>query len=317
MFTYLLRRICLLVFVLWGVSVLTFTLMYLIPGDRAQLVAIYRWGYDDLSDRELASLRREIGEDIPFLQQYARWLGRVARGDLGYSFITGRPVIKEILARVPATLELAAAAFFFVVLIALPLGIACARRPGSWWDNLVMVGSLIGVAMPDFWLGLLLILIFSLTLDLLPVAGSGGLAHLVLPAFTLGAGMAAVSTRLVRASLLEVLAQDYITMARIKGVGEGEVLRRHALRNALIPVFTVLGLQLNHLIGGTVIVENVFGRPGVGRLMVEAIASRDLPVLQGAVLFLAFSFAAINLLVDISYTLLDPRIRYGGAKDNA
>ncbi|TDA64039.1 MAG: ABC transporter permease [Clostridia bacterium] len=316
MFTYLLRRICLLVFVLWGVSVLTFTLMYLLPGERARLVAIYRWGYDDLSAKELATLRREIGEDLPFPQQYAWWLGRVARGDLGYSFVTGRPVAAEILARVPATLELAVAAFFFAALTAVPLGIACARRPGSWWDNLLMTGSLIGVAMPNFWLGLLLILIFSLTLDLLPVAGSGGLAHLVLPAFTLGAGMAAVSTRLVRASLLEVLAQDYITMARTKGLGEGEVLWRHALRNALIPVFTVLGLQLNHLVGGTVIVENVFGRAGVGQLMVEAIASRDLPLLQGVVLFLAFCFAGVNLLVDISYTFLDPRIRYGGAKGN-
>lgn len=313
MLSYLVRRIVLLVFVLFGVSIITFALMHVIPGDRARLVAIYRWGYDDFSSRELNKVRQEIGVDIPFYRQYAWWLGRAVRGDLGYSLVTKRSVTAEILARVPATLELATAGFLLTVLIALPLGIACARRPSSWFDNLVMTGSLVGVAMPNFWLGLLLILIFSLTLNLLPVAGGGGPAHLILPAVTLGAGMAAVSTRIVRASLLEVLEQEYIAMARIKGLGEGTVLRRHALRNALIPVVTVLGLQLNHLIGGTVIVENVFGRPGVGQLIVEAIESRDLPVLQGGVLFLAFCFALVNLLIDLSYTFLDPRIRYGGS----
>ncbi|MBE0467485.1 MAG: ABC transporter permease [Candidatus Desulforudis sp.] len=312
MLAYLVRRIILLVFVLLGVSVITFALMHVVPGDHARLVAMYRYGYDDFSAAELSVVRQEIGADMPLHRQYGWWLGHVVRGDLGHSLVTGRPVTAEILVRVPATLELAAAALLFTVLIALPLGIICARRPSSWLDNLVMSGSLVAVAMPNFWLGLLLILVFSLVLDVLPVAGSGSLAHLVLPAFTLGAGMAAVSTRIVRASLLEVLVQDYIATARIKGLSERAVLWRHALRNALIPVVTILGLQLNHLVGGTVIVESVFGRPGVGQLIVETISSRDLPVLQGCILFSAFSFALINLLVDLSYTVLDPRIRYGG-----
>lgn len=311
--SYLTRRIILLILVLLGVSVITFTLMHVVPGDHVRLVAMYRYGYDDFSTQELDVVRQEIGADMSLCRQYAWWLGQVVRGNLGYSTVTGRPVVAEILARVPATLELAVAGLLFTVLIALPLGIICARRPSSWLDNLIMTGSLIGVAIPNFWLGLLLILVFSLVLDVLPVAGSGSLAHLVLPAFTLGTGMAAVSTRIVRASLLEVLVQDYIATARIKGLSERVVLWRHALRNSLIPVVTILGLQLNHLIGGTVIVESVFGRPGVGQLIVETISSRDLPVLQGCILLSAFSFALVNLLIDISYTILDPRIRYGGS----
>lgn len=314
MLKYIAKRLALLFFILFGVSLITFLVMHVIPGDHAQLVAIYRYGFDDYSAQELSSVRKDIGAELPLYQQYLWWLGHVMHGDLGYSFITRRPVADEILVRLPATLELAAFSLVITVLIALPLGVLAARRPYSWLDNFTMIGSLIGVAIPNFWLGLLLILIFSLTLGILPVAGSGSFAHLILPAVTLGTGMAAVSTRLVRASLLEVLEQDYVATARAKGLGEGAVLWRHALRNAFIPVITVLGLQLNHLIGGTVIVETVFARPGVGKLIVDAIVSRDIPILQGCVLFLAASFSLINLLVDISYAFLDPRIRYEGGK---
>lgn len=303
-----------LFFILFGVSFITFLLMHIIPGDHAQLVAIYRYGFDDYSVQELSSVRKDIGAELPLHRQYLWWIGHVVQGDLGCSLITRRPVAQEILVRLPATLELAAFSIAITVLIALPLGILAARRPYSRLDNFTMTGSLIGAAIPNFWLGLLLILTFSLTLGVLPVAGSGSFAHLILPAFTLGTGMAAVSTRIVRASLLEVLEQDYVATARAKGLGEGAVLWRHALRNALIPVVTVLGLQLNHLIGGTVIVETVFARPGVGKLIVDAIESRDIPILQGCVLFLAVSFSLINLIVDISYAFLDPRIRYEGDK---
>ncbi|MFZ5648921.1 MAG: nickel ABC transporter permease [Bacillota bacterium] len=314
MLKYIARRLALLFFILFGVSFITFLLMHIIPGDHAQFVAIYRYGLDDYSAQELSFVRKDIGADLPLYRQYLWWISHVIQGDLGYSFITRRPVAGEILVRIPATLELAAFSIAITVLIALPLGILAARRPYSRLDNFTMIGSLIGVAIPNFWLGLLLILTFSLTLGILPVAGSGSLAHLVLPAVTLGTGMAAVSTRIVRASLLEVLEQDYVATARAKGLGEGAVLRRHALRNALIPVVTVLGIQLNHLIGGTVIVETVFARPGVGKLIVDAIESRDIPVLQGCVLFLAASFSLVNLMVDISYAFLDPRIRYEGGK---
>ncbi len=314
MLNYVARRLLLLVFILFGVALITFLLMHVVPGDHAQLVATYRYGFDDFSTDELKAVQEDIGADQPLHRQFILWLNHVLRGDLGYSFISGRPVTAEILARVPATLELATFSFLITVLIAFPLGIVSARRPYSWLDNIAMVSSLIGVAIPNFWLGLLLILVFSLTLGLLPVAGSGDLAHLILPSITLGSGMAAVSTRLIRASLLDVLEQDYIATARSKGLGEGVVFRRHALRNALIPVVTVLGLQLNHLIGGTVIIETVFARPGVGKLIVDAIQARDMPVLQGCVLFLALTFSMINLLVDISYAFLDPRIRYGGGQ---
>jgi len=315
MLKYVARRLLLLVFILFNVTLITFLLMHVVPGDHAQLVATYRYGFDDFSTEVLNAVREDIGTDQPLHRQFIWWLNHVLRGDLGYSFISQRPVTAEILARVPATLELAAFSFLITVLIAFPLGIVSARRPYSWLDNIAMVSSLIGVAIPNFWLGLLLILVFSLTFGLLPVAGSGDLAHLILPGITLGSGMAAVSTRLIRASLLDVLEQDYIATARSKGLGEGAVFRRHALRNALIPVVTVLGLQLNHLIGGTVIIETVFARPGVGKLIVDAIQARDMPVLQGCVLFLALTFSFINLFVDISYAFLDPRIRYGGGQN--
>lgn len=315
MLNYVARRLLLLVFILISVTLITFLLMHVVPGDHARLVATYRYGFDDFTTEELESVRKDIGIDQPLYQQYIWWLNHVLRGDLGYSFISKRPVTSEILVRLPATLELAAFSFLVTLFIAFPLGIISARRPYSWLDNIAMAGSLVGVAIPNFWLGLLLILIFSLTLGLLPVAGSGSLTHLILPGITLGAGMAAISTRLIRASLLDVLEQDYISTARAKGLAEGIVFRRHALRNALIPVITVLGLQLNHLIGGTVIIETVFARPGVGKLIVDAIEARDMPILQGCVLFMAFAFSLINLLVDISYALLDPRIRYNGGQD--
>ena len=315
MLSYCVKRLALLVFVLFGVTVITFLLMQVIPGDKALLVAINKYGSYDFSEQELAVLRNDIGVNLSLCRQYFWWLDHVVQGDFGYSFVSGRPVANEILVRLPATFELAVTGFLFTVAVAFPLGIITPRHPYSLFDNLTMMGTMTITSVPNFWLALLLILVFSLRLDLLPVAGSGTLAHMVLPAVTLGSGMAAVTTRLVRVSMLEVLANDYIAMARSKGLTEQAVLWRHALPNALIPVVTVLGYQFSHLIGGTVITETIFAFPGVGKLIVDSILARDIPVLQGCVLFLAVTYSIVNLLVDISYTFLDPRIRYKGGKD--
>lgn len=315
MFTYCVKRVALLVFVLLGVSVITFLLMQVIPGDKALLVAINKFGSYDFSERELAVLRNDLGINLSLGRQYLLWLRNALQGNFGLSLVTGRPVADEIMVRLPATFELAAAGFLFTAVLALPLGIITSRHPNSLFDNIIMLGTMTITAVPNFWLALLLILLFALKLDIFPVTGSGSLAQLVLPAVTLGSGMAAVAARLVRASMLEVLANDYIATARSKGLAEQAVLWRHALPNALIPVVTVLGYQFNHLIGGTVITETIFAYPGVGKLIVDSILARDLPVLQGCVLFLAVTYSLVNLLVDISYAFLDPRICYKGGTD--
>jgi peptide/nickel transport system permease protein len=255
-------------------------------------------------------VRTEFGLDQPVYIQYFNWLGNVLRGDFGYSFRTDRPVLDEILTRLPATLQLALAGMLVALVIAIPVGIISATRQYSAVDNLSMFGALLGVSMPNFWLGLLLIMFFSVHLGWLPVFGRGGIEHLILPAITLGTGMAAITTRLMRSSMLEVLRQDYIRTARAKGLSEKVVICKHALKNALIPVVTVVGLQFGFLLEGAVIVEVIFAWPGIGRLLVDSIFARDFPVIQGCILFIAVMFVFVNLLVDSSYTYLDPKIRY-------
>lgn len=313
---YIVQRLLLLIPLLLGISMLTFALLHLAPGDpiAAQLGLNPR----GMEPETLARLRAQMGLDDPLPLQYVRYLGDLLRGDLGHSLTTRAPVRDEILARLPATLQLAAAATLIVLLLALPLGILSALHRGGPLDGLTMIGALLGVSLPSFWFGMMLILLFALTLGWLPSGGGGDgtvwarLQALILPALTLAAGMLGLVTRITRASLLDVLGQDYVQTARAKGLATSVVLIRHALRNALIPVVTVLGLQFAGLLGGAVIVETIFAWPGLGRLAVNAVWRRDYPVVMGTVLFFAAATVLVNLATDILYTAINPRIRYEG-----
>ena len=292
--------------VMLGVSTLVFLLLHLVPGDpvEAMLGESAR-----PADRE--ALRATLGLDRPLGEQYLTYLGRLAVLDLGQSFTWQRPVAELLAERIPATLELAAAALALALLIAVPLGVLAARDQGGPLDTGAMGFSLIGVALPNFWLGPLLILVFSLWLGWTPVSGREGAASLVLPAITLGTGLAAVLARMVRSSVLEVLSEDYVRTARAKGLDEIRVLWGHALRNAWLPVLTLIGLQLGGLLGGAVITETVFAWPGVGSLLVEAIQARDYPVVQSCVLLISLSYVLVNALTELIYGWADPRTRTG------
>lgn len=295
--------------ILLCVSAITFSLMHLVPGDSARIIAEKKYG-EEVTEQTVELVGREMGLDRPIFIQYFSWLGGVIRGDFGESFRTGRPVWDEIMSKLPATAELALAAILVSLIIAIPVGIISAVKQYSLLDNASMVGALVGVSMPNFWLGLLLILLFSLHLEWLPVFGRGELKHLILPALTLGTGMAAVTARLTRSSILEVLKQDYVRTARAKGMTEMVVMNRHVLKNSLIPVITVVGLQFGALLEGAVVVEVIFAWPGIGRLLYDSIFARDYPMIQGCVFIIAVMYVTVNLLVDISYAWLDPKIQY-------
>jgi len=309
---YILRRVLLAVPTLLLASLAVFLLLRLIPGDPAATVA----GSDATPD-QVQAVRRSLGLDRPLPVQYADWLGRVLRGDFGRSLIGRYDVWTQIQRAYPATIQLTLAAMLLAVCIALPLGLLAALHPRSWLDRAISAFNALATGIPNFWLGILLILLFALQFPVLPPGGrvafdedaGAALKSLVLPTLTLASGLAAVLTRFIRSALLEVLTEDYVRTARAKGLREAAVVRRHALRNALIPVVTVLGLQLGRLLGGAVIVEAVFAWPGMGRLVVQAITSRDYIVVQGALLLLVTAFILINLVVDITYGFLDPRVR--------
>ncbi len=313
MLGYIAKRTVIAVFVVFATSALTFFLLSLIPGETAVTI-IQRVFVGDVtynpSQAEIEATERMFQLGNPLWIQYLQWLDNAVHGNFGTSYISGRPVLEEILVRLPATVELAIAAMVVSLLIAIPLGVISAAKQNSKTDYFSMAIATFFIAMPNFWLGLILILIFSLHLDLLPVAGYGGLDHLILPAITLGAGMMAVTVRLTRSSVLEILRLDFITTARAKGVDEKRILYRHVLKNAMIPVVTIAGLQLGYLLGGTVIVETIFAWPGIGKLLVDSIEAKDIPIIQGCVVFIAIIFSLVNLLVDISYYFLDPRIKY-------
>ncbi len=304
---YLAKRLLYLLPVMLGVSIVTFGLINLAPGDPAEL--ILRSGGVEPTREAVEALREELGLNDPVYIQYGRWVWNAAQLNLGKSFRTGRPVAEEILSRFPATLELAFAAMAFMICLALPAGILSALYRHAFLDHLSRLGALFGASLPGFWLGLVLIYFFAVKLGVLPVMGRGGLKHLVLPAVTLGFGLAAVYARILRAGMLDVLGQDYIRVARAKGLKEKWVIGRHALKNALLPAVTLLGMSFGHLLGGAVIVETIFAWPGVGKFAVDSIFNRDYPVIQGYALFMAVVFVLVNLLVDISYVFLDPRIR--------
>jgi len=298
------RRLLLLVPTVLGVLTLVFFLVHLIPGDPVEVML-----GETASSADLNQLRADLGLDRPLGEQYARFLGGLARGDLGHSFFYRKPVLAVIGAALPATAVLAAAALAVALLIALPVGVVAAVRRNRLTDRLALVGSLVGVSMPNFWLGPLLIILFSFRLGWLPVSGREGAASLVLPALTLGTALSAILVRMTRSSMLEVLGEDYLRTARAKGVGERTVIARHALRNALLPVVTIVGLQFGALLSGAVITENVFAWPGVGTLLIQAISARDYPLVQGCVLVISLCYVAVNFLTDALYAIIDPRVR--------
>ncbi|WMM25954.1 ABC transporter permease [Tissierella sp. MB52-C2] len=301
---YILRRLLLLIPVIIGVTFLVFTIMYFTPGDPAKLIL-----GESAQPAQVEALREEMGLNDPFIVQYFRFITKAITGDFGRSYSTNRPVFDEVFSRFPATLKLTAAAMLIAIAIGIPVGIISATKQYSALDSISMIGALIGVSMPVFWLGLMLILVFSVNLRLLPSSGSETLKHLILPAFSLGVGSAAIITRMTRSSMLEVIRQDYIRTARSKGVAEKKVVNRHALKNALIPVVTVVGLQFGGLLGGAVLTESVFSWPGVGRLMVDAIRQKDSPMVLASVVFISVTFSFVNLLVDLLYAFIDPRIK--------
>ena len=302
---YVLRRIGLLVPVVLGVVTVVFLIVHLIPGDPVEIML----GEQARAvDRE--ALRHEMGLDKPIHLQYVAFLKGLVRGDLGHSLHTKQPVLTSIARRLPATIELAAAAMAVALLLAIPLGLLAAYKKDSVVDQGSMLFALLGISMPNFWLGPLLIIVFSLKLGWFPVSGRGSLAHVVLPAITLGTAMAAILTRMTRASMLDVIKSDYITTARAKGVRESLVVLKHAFRNALIPVVTIVGLQIGGLLAGSIITETIFAWPGIGRLTIQAINARDYPLVQGCVLIIALGYVLVNFATDLLYGLIDPRIRY-------
>ncbi|HCL79742.1 MAG TPA: peptide ABC transporter [Synergistaceae bacterium] len=305
MHRYVLRRVVMMIPVLLGVSLVIFTMMYFTPGDPARLIL-----GDTASEAEVEALREEMGLNDTFIVQYSRYLKKaIAHGDLGTSYVTGRPVITEIVARFPTTMLLAMLSVIVSVLIGIPTGIISATKQYSIFDNMAMIFALLGVSMPNFWQGLILIIVFSLHLGWLPASGFYGPSYWILPALTIGTGTAATITRMTRSSMLEVIRQDYIRTARAKGQSEIVVILKHALKNALIPIITVIGLQFGRGLGGAILTESIFSIPGLGKLMVDSIKARNYPVVQGGVLFIAVMFSFINLLVDILYAYADPRIK--------
>jgi peptide/nickel transport system permease protein/oligopeptide transport system permease protein len=303
--TFLTRRLLLAVPTLAGVLIVVFLLLYVAPGDPVMEMVGER------ADAEtIARLRRELRLDDPLHVQFGHYISGVLRGDLGRSYITGRPILGDIVERFPKTLQLAGAAMLLASITGITIGVLSARRPGGWLDRISLGGAYLGISFPVYWVGLLLILLFAVELRWLPPSGFGGLEFIVLPALALGTRSIAFLARVTRSAMLEVLGSDFVRSARAKGLHERVVVVRHALRNALIPVITVLGLDFGSYLTGSILTETIFSWPGLGRYVVNAIARRDLPAIQGSVLFLSFVFVLVNLLTDLAYAKADPRVSY-------
>ncbi len=302
---YIRRRLLQSIFVVWGVSVLVFFLLRLAPGDPVVMLLA-----ESAGPEQIAEARAKWGLDKPIPVQYAVFLGRALQGDLGDSLFFQQPALEVLFERMPATLQLSGVALLFSLSVAIPMGLLSALRRDTIWDYLGTGLAMIGQAIPPYWLGIMLILLFSVSLGWLPTSGRGSWRHLILPAITLGSVLMALITRLVRSGMLDVLSEDYVRTARAKGLGERTVIVRHALRNILIPLVTVIGLQLGALFGGAVITESIFAWPGVGRLALQAISARDYPLVQASVLVISVVYVFLNLAVDLLYVYLDPRIRY-------
>ena len=304
MLRYLVRRILLTIPVLLGVATLVFSLIHLVPGDPAQAML-----GDGASAQDIAELRKSLGLDEPLLDQYVTFLRHAVTGDLGRSFRTGQPVTTMIIERVPATAELAVAAMIVAIVIAIPLGVIAAVWRGTAADYGAMTFALAGVSIPNFWLGPLLAIVFAVELGWLPVSGRGTLAHLVLPAISLGLALAAILARMTRASLLDELRELYVRAARARGASRTAAVTAHALRNSMVPLLTIVALQFGAVLTGAVITETIFAWPGIGRLLIQSIGFRDYPMVQGCILLIAVTYVTVNLVTDLLYGVLDPRIR--------
>ena len=302
---FLLRRVLLLIPTLFGVLVVAFLLLHVAPGDPVQAMV-----GDRADSLTIARLRAEMHLDDPLPVRFVGYAAGLLTGDLGTSYITRRPIARDLADRFPATLRLAFAAMAFASITGIAIGILGAWRPGTWWDRSLTVLAYLGVSFPVYWVGLLLILVFAVELRWLPPSGSRGILFLILPALTLGMRSVAVLARMTRAALQEVLQSDFIRTARAKGLREGPVVLKHGLRNALIPVITVLGLDFGSYLTGSILTETIFAWPGVGRYVLDAISKRDLPAIQGSILFLSLIFVVVNLLTDIAYAKADPRVAY-------
>jgi peptide/nickel transport system permease protein len=303
---FLLRRLLLLVPTLFGAVSLVFVLIHLIPGDPVEVML-----GETATAADKETLRRSLGFDRPLATQYRSFLTNLAAGDLGRSLYEPASVVDIIRARLPATIQLALCAMIAAVMISFPLAALAALRRGGWIDRCALTFSLLGLSLPNFWLGPLLMIVFSIQLGWTPVSGRGGLMHLILPAITLGLGMAAILVRILRASLLQAIREDYVKTARAKGLRESRVWLKHVLRNALLSVITIMSLQFGGLLAGSLITETIFSWPGIGRLTVQAIQTRDYPLVQGCVLVIATSYVLVNFITDLLYKTVDPRISYG------
>ena len=302
---YLLRRLLLTIPVMLGVATLVFALIHLVPGDPAQAML-----GETAPQADVLKLRHSLGLDQPLLTQYRTFMTGLARGDLGTSFRYNTPVTAQIREKLPNTATLAVAAMCFAIAFAIPLGILAAVFRGTFIDHAAMTVALAGISMPNFWLGPLLAIVFAVRLGWLPVSGTGGLSHLILPAVTLGAALSAILARMTRASLLEELRELYVLAARARGLSGMRAVVKHAFRNSLIPIVTIIGLQFGAVLTGTIITETIFAWPGLGRLLIQAISFRDYPLVQGCILFISITYVAMNLLTDLTYGFLDPRIRF-------
>jgi peptide/nickel transport system permease protein/oligopeptide transport system permease protein len=305
MLNYVIKRLFSMIPVLVGISILLFFMLRMLPGDPAQVLAGQM-----ASPEEIETIRKQLGLDRPIYEQYLSYLGRLVRLDLGRSARTQNPVIEEIWARLPNTALLAVVAIGLACLFGIPAGVISAVRPYTWVDYAVTMGALFGISMPVFWLGLMLVVVFAVVLRWLPAGGTGSWQHVVLPSVTLASFVVAFIARMTRSTMLETLSLDYISTARSKGLKEEVVVIKHALKNALIPIVTVVGLQFGLLLGGAVLTETVFAWPGIGRLIVDSILARDYPVIQGTILIFGLLYILVNLAVDILYVVIDPRIRY-------
>lgn len=305
MFRYFIRRVVLAIPVLLGVATLVFSLIHLVPGDPAQAML-----GEGAAPQDVEELRKSLGLDQPLLTQYVSFLGHALTGDLGVSFRTGQPVTTMILERLPATAELAIAAMFVAIVIAIPLGVVAAVWRATAVDYAAMTFALAGVSIPNFWLGPLLAIVFAVELGWLPVSGRGSLSNLVLPAFSLGLALAAILARMTRASLLDELNELYVRAARARGVSRTASIGSHALRNSMVPLLTIIALQFGAVLTGAVITETIFAWPGIGRLLIQSIGFRDYPMVQGCILLIAVTYVTVNLVTDLMYGVLDPRIRF-------
>ncbi len=307
---YIFRRVLQLIPVILGASAIIFFILSYSTQDPVMMLL----AGTDPTPEQIEMTRQQLGLDKPIVVQFFSYMGGLLRGDLGVSYNSGRPVFQEYIARFPATLKLAFWALFVSVLISIPIGIVSAIKQYSWFDNFGMTFAMLGVSTPNFWLGLMLMLLFAVKLGWLPSGGYGGLEYLIMPAVTLGTSQAGLATRMTRSSMLEVIRQDYIRTARAKGLSERVVIIKHALKNALIPIVTVVGFQFGHALGGAMITETIFSWPGVGRLMIDGIHKGDRPVVIGCVIMLCIMVSVVNLGVDIFYAFLDPRIKAGYTK---